>query len=312
MDACVTIRAFLDRLLHCRVSALSAILDPQRPYAFLNEREPFRDERGNTSIFDVTTVFLTASRCPIGCSMCDLHRNTLSEPSQPGAIPTQIRYAQAHLERASWIKLYNSGNFFDPSSIPPHDYASIGSLCAGYQRVIIENHPRFGAHRHDRFREHVGGTLEIAVGLETVQPRVLNRLRKQMSRDDFDRYARSLISDGIDLRVFLIVGAPHLSVKESLRWAQLSIRHAVRAGARHVSLIPARSGHGWGGMAESLPRIELEHLADLFCASLDDLGAAACLSADLWDVPRDQLIESRRLLLDRLESAILHQDVSLL
>ncbi|PAY18463.1 hypothetical protein CKO51_16185 [Rhodopirellula sp. SM50] len=291
---------------------MSAVLDPQRPYAFLNEREPTRDGCGNKGIVDVATVFLTASRCPIGCSMCDLHRNTLSQPSQPGAIPTQIRYAQERLKPASWIKLYNSGNFFDPSSIPPPDYASIGQLCSGYDRVIIENHPRFGSRRHDRFGQHVAGKLEVAVGLETVQPRMLKRLGKQMSRDDFDRYANSLISEGIDLRVFLIVGAPGLSVKESIRWARLSIRHAIHAGARHISLIPARVGHGWNGTADSLTPIELEHLVDLFADSLDELRTDACLSVDLWDIASDELSEPRQRLLDRFESAILHQNTSLL
>ncbi|WP_145386941.1 hypothetical protein [Stieleria neptunia] len=288
------------------------MLDPQRPYAFLNEREPIRQGCGTKGIVDVATVFLTASRCPIGCSMCDLHRNTLSHPSQPGAIPTQIRYAQQRLERASWIKLYNSGNFFDPSSIPPQDYATIGQLCAGYDRVIIENHPRFGSHRHDRFRQHVTGKLEVAVGLETVQPRMLQRLGKQMSRDDFDRYANALHADGIDLRVFLIVGAPQLSVKESMRWARLSIRHALHAGARHISLIPARAGHGWNGTANSLPRIELEHLVDLYAASLDDVRSEACLSVDLWEIAGEALSEPRRRLLERFESAILEQDANLL
>ncbi len=263
-------------------------------------------------IADIATVFLTASRCPIGCSMCDLHRNTLPQPSQPGAIPTQIRYAQQRLQRASWIKLYNSGNFFDPSSIPPQDYASIGQLCSDYDRVIIENHPRFGRRLHDRFLQHVAGKLEVAVGLETVQPRMLKRLGKQMSRDDFDRYANSLVSQGIDLRVFLIVGAPQLSVNESMRWARLSIRHALHAGARHISLIPARVGHGWNGTADSLPRVQLEHLADLFAESLDEMRPLACLSVDLWDIASDELSEPRRRLLDRFESAILHQNASLL
>ncbi|WP_147869049.1 hypothetical protein [Stieleria maiorica] len=289
---------------------MSAVLDPSRPYAFLNEREPARDAHGQRSVATVATVFLTASRCPIGCSMCDLHRNTLPGPSQPGAIPDQIRHAQTRLKSSNWIKLYNSGNFFDPSSIPPRDYAEIGQICAGYDRVIIENHPRFGARRHEAFRDLISGTLEVAVGLETVQPRILNRLGKQMSRDDFDRYASFLRWRQIDLRVFLIVGAPQLSVKESLRWARLSVRHAIHSGARHISLIPARSGHGWNGMAESLPEIDLEHLAELYDDSLTDLGTTACLSVDLWDIDRDRLSEQRRRLLDRFQSAILDQQAS--
>ena len=288
------------------------MLDPDRPYAYLSEREPKRDVLGKTSIVDVSTVFLTASRCGVGCSMCDLHRNTLPGPTAIGAIPRQIHFARQTLPSANWIKLYNSGNFFDAASIPIVDYPAIAAACKGYERVIVENHPRFGRSRHLVIRDQIQGRLEIAVGLETVQPRILSRLGKQMSRDDFDRYARFLSESGIDLRVFLIVGAPDLSVAESIRWARLSVRHAVRAGARHVSLIPARAGHGWNGKADTLPTITLPDLIDLFEVALDDLDGPACLSVDLWDLDRGALSVAERDQLLRFQTAITSQDASAL
>lgn len=242
--------------------------------------------------------------------MCDLHRNTLPNATKPGAIPRQIRFAQQQLPCSSWVKLYNSGNFFDASSIPITDYPTIGTLCDRYERVIIENHPRFGKRRHENFRSLLTGQLEIAVGLETVQPRVLDRLGKQMTRDDFDCYARFLKECGIDLRVFLIVGAPHLSIAESIRWARLSVRHAIRAGARHISLIPARAGNGWGGMSDSLPTLRISDLADLFALALDDLDGPACLSVDLWDIGNDPLTPTDQQRLQRFQQAILDQDAS--
>jgi radical SAM enzyme (TIGR01210 family) len=286
------------------------VLDPDRPYAYLSEREPKRDALGKPSVVDVSTVFLTASRCSVGCSMCDLHRNTLSGPTAVGAIVRQIRYAQLELPRANWIKLFNSGNFFDAASIPVVDYPAIAAACADYERVIVENHPRFGKSRHQMVRDLLPGRLEIAVGLETVQPRMLGRLGKQMTRDEFDRYARFLAESEIDLRVFLIFGAPDLSIAESIRWARLSVRHAIRAGARHISLIPARAGHGWNGMADSLPTITLPDLIDLFVVTLNDSDRAACLSVDLWDIDPDALGPSERERLQRFQTAIVLQDAS--
>ncbi|QDT10585.1 Fe-S oxidoreductase [Planctomycetes bacterium K23_9] len=197
--------------------------------------------------------------------MCDLHQNTLLGPTPVGYITEQITESLSlHPPLASpaprWIKLYNSGNFFDPASIPQDEYAAIAKLCQPFSRVIIENHPRFGASRLNRFQNLIDGQLEIAVGLETVQPRWLERMGKQMTRDQFDRYAHTLNQTGVDLRVFLIVGVPGITVAESLRWAQLSVRHAIRQSARHISLIPARAGHGWSGQANELPAIELADL----------------------------------------------------
>ncbi len=105
-----------------------------------------------------------------------------------------------------------------------------------------------------------------------------------MSRDDFDRYARWLATQRVGVRVFLIVGVPSITVSETLRWARLSARHAVHVGARHISLIPARSGHGWNGAAEKLPKLSLQHLAQLQHEVLRDVGGAAVVTIDTWDL----------------------------
>ncbi len=189
--------------------------------------------------------------------------------------------------RSGWIKLYNSGNFFDPRSIPPADYASIAARCESFSRLVVENHPKFGADRLRRFRDLVSVPLEIAVGLETVQPRWLSRLEKQMSRDDFDRYARWLHNQGVDLRVFLIIGVPGVSAAESIRWTRLSVRHAIACGARHVSLIPARRGHGWSGLADRLPKLSVDAIVELQHTAIVDAGGRAAITIDLWDFESD-------------------------
>ncbi len=232
------------------------------------------------------TVFLTASRCPIGCSMCDLWQNTLPTSTPSGAIVRQLEAAigaDATRKPRGWIKLYNSGNFFDPRSIPPRDYRAIADRVENFDRVIVENHPKFGRRRLPRFRDLVAGKLEVAVGLETVQPRWLTRLGKQMSRSDFDSYANWLARERVDLRVFLIVGVPGISESEAIRWARLSVRHAVHVGARHVSLIPARAGHGWDGRAHELPAITPPVMAELLSRLIDDAGGRASVTMDLWN-----------------------------
>ncbi|MGB7329388.1 MAG: radical SAM protein [Rubripirellula sp.] len=254
-------------------------LSPDKPYLVVREREP----DGNGGLADVLTVLLTASECPIGCSMCDLWKNTLETPTPSGAIARQLDMAIGDSNPAGWIKLYNSGNFFDRRSIPPGDYMSIANRVAGYQRVIVENHPKIGRRRLLEFRDLIDAPLEIAVGLETVQPRWLGRLGKQMSRGDFDAYANWLAKERVDLRVFLIVGVPGIDEPEAVRWAKLSVRHAIHAGARHVSLIPARAGHGWNGRAGELPVLAPSTLANLLDDTVADARGRACVTMDLWD-----------------------------
>ncbi len=272
--------------------ARNPALSPDQPYAVIRELEP----NGLGRVVDVLTVFLTASECPIGCAMCDLWQNTTTTPTRSGAIVRQIEFAIADQDPAGWIKLYNSGNFFDPHSIPPNDYPAIAKSIRGFDRIIVENHPKFGKERLKTFRDLLAGPLEVAVGLETVQPRWLGRLAKQMTRDDFDTYASWLAAEKVSLRVFLIVGVPGIGNTEAIRWARLSVRHAIRCGARHVSLIPARAGHGWNGLAADLPHLETKQLANLLSASVADADGAACVTMDLWDADQsdESVIEMHR------------------
>lgn len=288
-----------------------------RPINVVREQEP--DAHGNLA--NVLTVFLTASTCPVGCHMCDLHRFTIPGPIPSGAIADQVRWSlnkdteshnvdvgQTDRERLPrWIKLYNSGNFFDVASIPQSDYEPIAELVSDFDRVIVENHPRIGRKRVDDFNRLVGGELQVAVGLETVQPRWLNRLGKQMTRDDFDEFANSLREREIGLRVFLICGVPATTAAESLRWTRLSLRHAIHCGAQHVSLIPARPGHGWNGWANRLPEISATVLADLQAESIDQHHGQAAITVDTWDMPNDTGNEQTKLNMRRIDSMNLTQ-----
>ena len=192
----------------------------------------------------VATVFLTNRECPWRCLMCDLWRNTLTETVVAGAIPEQIGYALARLELARQIKLYNSGSFFDPRAIPVEDYSVIARRIRDFERTIVESHPALVGDLCLRFRDLLGNPLEIAMGLETVHPEILDRLNKRMTLDQFSAAAEFLRGNGIDLRVFILVQPPFMPPSEALGWAKRSLDFAFDCGATAATLIPTRAGNG--------------------------------------------------------------------
>ena len=220
-----------------------ALVDPWRPIASFVEPERQADGR----VQDVATIFLANRECPFRCVYCDLWRHTLDEPIPRGAVPTQIDVALNEIRTAtSVVKLYNSGNFFDATAIPPEDWPDIADRVRQFERVIVENHPLLIDDRCLRFRELLseGGELEVAMGLETVHPDVLARMNKRMTLDDFERSARFLVEHDIAVRAFVLLRPPYLSEAEGVDWALRSIRFAFDCGVTCVSVIPTRAGNG--------------------------------------------------------------------
>jgi radical SAM enzyme (TIGR01210 family) len=260
-------------------------VDPYRPYAFLVEEECSAE----MEVVPVATVFLTNRECPWRCVMCDLWKNTLTGTVPVGAIPEQIEYALARMPSARQIKLYNSGSFFDLQAIPKQDYAAIAGKVGRFERTIVECHPSLVSERCVAFRDLLSNRLEVAMGLETVHPAVLERLNKKMTLQQFSSAASYLRKNEIDLRVFILVQPPFMRPEESLHWAQRSLEFAFDCAATAVTLIPTRGGNGaMESLAQSgeftPPAISTVEEAARYGLSLG--RGRVCV--DLWDMPNRQ------------------------
>jgi radical SAM enzyme (TIGR01210 family) len=90
----------------------------------------------------------------------------------------------------------------------------------------------------------LSGSLEVAMGLETVHPQVLPRLNKKFELAHFSQAAAFLRDNGITVRAFVLVKPPFMDESEGLEWAVKSAAFALSCGATVVSLIPTRPGNG--------------------------------------------------------------------
>jgi hypothetical protein len=211
-------------------------VDIHRPLAVVEEQE----RRPGGEVERSVTVFLAGRECPFTCIFCDLWRHTLDEPTPPGAIPEQLRRALEGDPGGGTLKLYNASNYFDSKAVPPEDDEAIARLASGFDRVVVECHPRLIGQRTYELAERLDGRLQVALGLETAHPEALSRLNKGSDLRHFRLAAARLADAGIEMRSFVLVGAPFIPRHERLTWVERSAALAFDHGAVHVSLVPLR------------------------------------------------------------------------
>ena len=132
-----------------------------------------------------------------------------------------------------------------------------------------------------------GTKLELAMGLETAHPEVLEKLNKRMKLEQFRGAAEFLRKNEIALRVFILIKPPFLTESEALHWAERSVGFAFDCGANTVSLIPTRPGNGaleaLAGRGEFSP----PKLSTLEAALDYGIGSGrGQVCADLWDLEK--------------------------
>ncbi len=265
------------------------------------------------------TVPLGAIPAQIDYALKELsrHRNAGFQPAGSGAsrVAGSNREqrlhpnSQARMLGLRQIKLYNSGSFFDPRAIPPEDHEAIAQRANAFERVIVECHPALVGEAVVEFRDLLRGTscsrpvsgefrdgatpslpdekLEVAMGLETAHPKVLEKLNKRMTLDQFRRAAGFLRENRIALRVFILVKPPFLDEAEGLHWARRSIDFAFDCGATVASFIPTRFGNGMLEKLAENGEFSPPKLATLEVVLDYGIGLKrGRVFADLWDLEK--------------------------
>jgi radical SAM enzyme (TIGR01210 family) len=246
------------------------------------------------------TVFLAGAECPFTCSFCDLWRFTLDGPTPAGALPLQLERAleAIHPPFPDRLKLYNASNFFDRRAVPTEDLPRLAKLAEPFAGVTVESHANTIGPMTVEFAELLSGKLEVAVGLETIHPVAIANLNKRLELDRFDRAADFLAKQGMDLRVFVLLGAPYIAPDEAIEWTVRTVEYAAARRAARIAVIPVRGGNG---ELERLQQLGGGHFVPPTLTQLESalerclaVGRGSVVTADLWDVTRLPACEACR------------------
>ena len=260
------------------------LVDPYVAHGWLAEEE----RRPNDTVERTLTVFLAGAECPFTCSFCDLWRWTIDGPTPPGALVRQLERVLQELEGPvpHRLKLYNASNFFDARAVPREDLPAIAALAQPFAGVTVESHASTIGPATLEFGRLIPGRLEVAVGLETIHPLATSRLNKRLELARFDRAASFLADNGVDLRVFVLLGAPYVPPNESIEWVRRTVEYAAGRGASVISIIPVRGGNGELERLQEQGYFHPPTLSQLEAALDSCLDVGTAVTADVWEAQR--------------------------
>lgn len=260
-------------------------VDPYEAHGSIVESE----RRPGGRVEQALTLFASGAECPFTCAFCDLWQWSIEGPTPAGALAHQVERALQSLSRPlpDRFKFYNASNFFDTRAVPPVDADRIVELTRAFAGVTVESHANTIGPAVVHFAKRIAGRLEVAMGLETIHPVAMTYLNKRLDLARFDAAARLLSEHDIDLRVFVLLGAPYVPAAESVEWTRRTVEYAVERGAAVVSIIPVRGGNGEMDRLQTLGHFVPPTLVELEAALEGSADwSSAVVTADLWDVER--------------------------
>ncbi|MBN2014653.1 MAG: DUF5591 domain-containing protein [Candidatus Altiarchaeota archaeon] len=115
------------------------------------------------------------------------------------------------------IKVFGSGSFFDEQQMPAEGRRYFIERCrqAGIRKLMVESRPEFIT--PGVLGEFSDMQLEVAIGLEVADDRILDKINKGFHLRDFERAVEVLRSKDVKPRTYLLVNLPFVDdVQESL------------------------------------------------------------------------------------------------
>jgi len=132
-------------------------------------------------------------------------------------------FLDSRLKRArpTWLKIFNSGSFFDEKQIPKafRSYVVRKAELLGIKNIVVESLPQFVTEENIRDMKSQKVKVHVAIGLEVADDAVLRKLGKSVTnKKNYVKAAGVLHENGFYLRTYLIANPPYVkNIRKSLK-----------------------------------------------------------------------------------------------
>ena len=178
-----------------------------------------------------------------GCTMCGYVHN----PHKPEKTPSE-QFEENVVDGTRYVKVFNSGSFFDDSEISKDERKRIFSIARdkGVEKLLIETRPEFIT---PRVSDEISTTssdmdVTVAIGLESASDFVrINMINKGFLFSHYTRAVKMLKEAGARVKTYLLLKPPFMSEKEAYLDALSSIE-ATLSLSDEISINPVNIQSG--------------------------------------------------------------------
>jgi archaeosine synthase beta-subunit len=177
-----------------------------------------------------------------GCSMCGYAKDTLGRSATPVELRSQLDGVLRAYRDEPYVKFYTSGSFLDDREVDPASReAFLGAFAGRARRVLFETLPEFAQPATlDPLRAAFPGEIEVALGLESTQPVILQKfINKGAPPSDYLAAGDRVRSLGLKAKAYLLLKPPYLTEGESIE----DVVRSVGVAAEHFDAISINPVH---------------------------------------------------------------------
>ena len=181
-----------------------------------------------------------------GCSMCGYARDTLGRSATPEELERQLAAALAAYRGEPYVKVYTSGSFLDDREVDPASRERFVRAFSGKaRRLLFETLPEFAtAPVLEPLQAAFPGELEVALGLESTQPEILQRfVNKGAPPAEYLAAADRIRDLGLKAKGYLLLKPPYLTERESIE----DVVRSVEVAATRFDTLSINPVHIQGG-----------------------------------------------------------------
>lgn len=183
-----------------------------------------------------------------GCSMCGYVYDSIRKRQNGDEILKQFKDAFAKVKDVEYLKIFNSGSFFDDSEISDKMRQKIFAMIneKKIKRLQVESRPEFlNSEKLKEAKKNLKAQLEVGIGLETTNDDIrVNCINKGFLLEDFINALNICKEFEVETKAYLLIKPLFLGEKEALEDAVNSAVEVSKLGVSRISFNPVNVQKG--------------------------------------------------------------------